>query len=247
MSRRLHPLGRRPARGGFTLIELLVALAVLGIFGAALAGVLRNAADSVSQADAAINHMERLRSLDLLLCGALRDAVTLTLSAREVQALKETDAGDDEGSMRFRGEPHALGFCLRRPFLSPDRDGYMHWVLLEVRSDEETERQSLWLRDVSFVPGVDNPIGADWGGLAGEVEDRLPVLETCLIRDADEVTLRYWLVPEDETEEPEEMEPEPTAGNYASALPDRIELDIKMPMKATDVLTFDYRPGRGWL
>lgn len=247
MIRHVHTVGRRSSRCGFTLIELLVALAVLGIFGAALAGVLRNTTETVTQAEAAMNHVDRLRSLDLLLCGALRDAVTLSLSARELQALKETDEGDDEGSIRFRGEPHALGFCLRRPFLSPDRDGYTHWVLMEVRTNEETDRQSLWLRDVSFLPGLDNPVGPDWGGLAGEVEDRLPTQEVCLIRDADEITFSYWLVPEDETEDPEEMEAEETAGNYASALPNRIEMDIKMPTKATDVLTFDYRPGGGWL
>ena len=118
MTRDLHAAGRRPSRAGFTLIELLVALAILGIFGAALAGVLRNTTETVSHAEAAMNQANRLRSLDLLLCGALRDAVSISLSAREMQALEETETGDDEGSIRFRGEPQALGFCLRRPFLA---------------------------------------------------------------------------------------------------------------------------------
>jgi prepilin-type N-terminal cleavage/methylation domain-containing protein len=230
-----------PVRGGFTLIELLVALTLLGILGASLAGVLRNATDSVDQAQAPVNHLTRLRSLDMALGGALRDAVTLTLSAEEQKMLADQDSFDKEaGTIRFHGDEQSLGFCLQRPFLSAERDGYMHWISLEIRQDEKTERSSLWLRDISFIPGIDNPVGDDWGGLDGEVDERLPVQQVCLVRDAAVLTFHYWTLPEDDTSEPEEMEPDDIGGDYALAVPDHIDLDIKMPKGAQEVLTFDY-------
>jgi prepilin-type N-terminal cleavage/methylation domain-containing protein len=239
MQRYLTATGCR--RSGFTLIELLVALALLGILGTALAGVLRNSTDSVDQAQASVDHLTRLRSLDLVLGGALRDAVTLTLSATEQKMLTEQVSFDKAaGTIRFHGEEQSLGFCLQRPFLSAERDGYTHWISLDIRQDEKTERRSLWLRDVSFIPGVDNPVGDDWGGLAGEVDERLPVQEVCLIRDAAALSFRFWIFPEDGTIEPEEMEPDYIAGDYALDVPDYIELEIKMPKGAAEVLTFDY-------
>ncbi len=229
------------ARGGFTLIELLVALALLGILGASLAGVLRNSMDSVDQAQSSVNHLTRLRSLDQVLGGALRDAKSMTLSSSEQKMLTEQGTFEKEaGTIRFRGDEQSLGFCLQRPFLSAERDGYMHWISLEIRQDEKTERRSLWLRDISFVSGVDNPVGEDWNGLDGEVDERLPVQEVCLVRDASVLTFRFWTLPEDDTSDPEEMEPEDIGGDYALAVPDYIELEIKMPKGATEVLTFDY-------
>lgn len=238
----------RPARSGFTLIELLVALALLGILGASLAGVLRNSMDSVDQAQASVNHLTRLRSLDLVLGGALRDAVTLKLSSAEQKMLDDQSAFDKTaGTIRFHGEEQRLGFCLQRPFLSAERDGYTHWISLEIRPDEKTERSSLWLRDVSFIPGIDNPVGEDWGGLDGEVDARLPVQEVCLIRDASVLSFHYWIFPEDDSGESEEMEPEDIAGDYALAVPDYIELDIKMPKGAQETLRFDYNLREGLL
>jgi prepilin-type N-terminal cleavage/methylation domain-containing protein len=232
----------------FTLIELLVALALLGILGASLAGVLRNSMDSVDQAQASMNHLTRLRSLDLVLGGALRDAVTLTLSADEQKMLAEQSSFDKtEGTIRFHGEERLLGFCLQRPFLSAERDGYTHWVSLEIRQDEKTEHSSLWLRDVSFISGLDNPVGDDWGGLDGEVDVRLPVQEVCLIRDAAVLAFHYWTLPEDDTSDPEEMDPDGIAGAYALAAPDYIELDIKMLKGAQEVLRFDYNLREGLL
>ncbi len=234
--------------GGFTLIELLVALALLGILGASLAGVLRNSMDSVDQAQASVDHLTRLRSLDLALGGALRDAVTLTLSSNEQKMLADQDSFDKEaGTIRFRGDELSLGFCLQRPFFSTERDGYTHWIALDIRADEKTEHKSLWLRDVSFIPGSDNPVGADWGGQDGEVDERLPVQEVCLVRDAAELIFRYWILPEDDTSESEEMEPDDIAGEYALAVPDYIELEIKMPKGAQEVLTFDYNLREGLL
>jgi len=225
----------------FTLIELLVALALLGILGASLAGVLRNSTDSVDQAQASVDHLTRLRSLDLVLGGALRDAITLTLSTTEQKMLADQGSFDAAaGTMRFHGEEQALGFCLQRPFLSTERDGYTHWISLDIRQDEKTERRSLWLRDVSFIPGVDNPVGDDWGGLDGEVDERLPVQEVCLVRDAAALSFRFWALPEDGVSDPEEMEPDSIAGDYALDVPDYIELEIKMPKGPAEVLTFDY-------
>ena len=225
----------------FTLIELLVALALLGILGASLAGVLRNSTDSVDQAQASLDHLTRLRSLDLVLGGALRDAVTLTLSDTEQKMLADQVSFDAAaGTIRFHGEEQSLGFCLQRPFLSAERDGYTHWISLDIRQDEKTERRSLWLRDVSFIPGVDNPVGDDWGGLDGEVAERLPVQEVCLVRDAATLSFHFWALPEDGVSDPEEMEPDAIAGDYALDTPDYIEMEIKMPKGSAEVLTFDY-------
>jgi len=225
----------------FTLIELLVALALLGILGASLAGVLRNSTDSVDQAQASVDHLTRLRSLDLVLGGALRDAITLTLSDTEQKMLADQASFDKEAStIRFHGEEQSLGFCLQRPFLSTERDGYTHWISLDIRQDEKTERRSLWLRDVSFIPGIDNPVGDDWGGLDGEVDERLTVQVVCLVRDVATLSFHYWALPEDGVSDSEEMEPDAIAGNYALDVPDYIELEIKMPKGAAEVLTFDY-------
>lgn len=230
-----------PVRSGFTLIELLVALALLGILGTSLAGVLRNATESVDQAQAAMNHLTRLRSLDLFLGGALRDAVTVSLSSVERRMLTDQDSyAVEDGTIRFRGEELSLGFCLQRPFLSPERDGRMHWVVLDIETNEETGLSSLWLRDAAFIPGIDNPAGADWGGLDGEVEARLPVQTVCLVRDASVLVFRYWFFPEDGDGEPEEMDPEEIGGDYALAVPAYIELEMKMPRGQTEVLRFDY-------
>lgn len=232
---------RSSMRGGFTLIELLVALALLAILGASLAGVLRNSMDSVDQGQSSVDHLTRLRSLDLVMGGALRDAKSLTLSTQEQSLLAELGSFDKEaGTIRFHGDEKSLGFCLQRPFLSAERDGYMHWISLEIRQDEKTERSSLWLRDVSFISGIDNPVGEDWGGLDGEVDERLSVQEVCLVRDAAVLTFSYWTLPEDDTGDPEEMEPDDIGGDYALAVPDYIELEIKMPKGTSEVLTFDY-------
>ena len=228
-------------QSGFTLIELLVAIALLGILGASLAGVLRNSTDSVDQAQASVDHLTRLRSLDLVLGGALRDAVTVTLSDIEQKMLADQAAFDAAaGTNRFHGAELSLGFCLQRPFLSTERDGYTHWISLDIRQDEKTERRSLWLRDVSFISGVDNPVGDDWGGLDGTVDERLPVQEVCLVRDAATLSFHFWTLPEDSTSDPEEMDPDYIAGDYALEVPDYIELEIKMPKGAAEVLTFDY-------
>jgi prepilin-type N-terminal cleavage/methylation domain-containing protein len=228
-------------RLGFTLIELLVALALIGILGTSLAGVLRSATETVEQAQASVNHVTRLRSLDTVLGGALRDAVPLTLLSAERRMLTEQDAyAVEEGTIRFRGEELMLGFCLQRPFLSAERDGYMHWVVLDIQTDEESGLRSLWLRDVSFLPGIDNPTGEDWGGLDGGVEERLPVQTVCLIRDASVLAFRYWHLPEESDGTPEEMLPEELEGDYAPAVPAYIELEIKMPSGPAEVLTWDY-------
>lgn len=237
----LSPFHSCARSAGFTLIELLVALALLGILGTSLAGVLRNAMDSVAQAQASVDHLTRLRSLDAVLGGALRDAVAVTLTSNEQKMLAETDGYDKAmGTIRFRGEEFALGFCLRRPFLSAERDGWLHWILLDIRQDEETQLSSLWLQDVSFLPGIDNPVGGDWGGIDGEAVERLPVQTVCLIRDAAVLKFHFYPAPDDELTEPEEMDPEEIEGNYASAVPDTIELEIKMPKGAADVLSFQY-------
>ncbi|HNX52384.1 MAG TPA: prepilin-type N-terminal cleavage/methylation domain-containing protein [Pontiellaceae bacterium] len=232
---------RSAARRGFTLIELLVALALLGILGASLAGVLRNSMDSVEQAQSSVDHLTRLRSLDTMLGAALRDATALALSTNEQKLLSAQGSFDAAaGTIRFHGEERLLGFCLQRPFFSAERDGHMHWVTLEVRQDEKTGRSSLWLQDISFIPGLDNPVGADWGGLEAEVKERLPVQEVCLIREAAALSFKYWLAPADASSDAEEVEADSIAGDYALAVPDYIELSIQLPKGAPDVLTFDY-------
>ncbi len=232
-------------RRGFTLIELLVALALLGILGASLAGVLRNALDSVEQAQVSMDQLTRLRSLEMILGGALRDAADLTLSPTEKKVLAEMDVyAAEEGAIRFRGEEHALGFTLQRPFLSAERDGYMHWILLEILEDEESVRLSLRLRDISFLPGMDNPYGEDWGGMDGDATERLPMQEVYLIRDATALSFHYWLRSEESAEDFEEMEPDDLQGDYASAVPDFVQLEIKMPKCAAELISFDYNMRR---
>lgn len=226
---------------GFTLIELLVALVLLGILGVSIAGVLRNSMDSVDQAQTSVDNLTRLRSLDLALGGALRDAVTRTLSTDEQKMLADQGPFDKaDGTIRFHGDELSLGFCMQRPFFSAERDGYMHWIFLDIRQDEKTEHDSLWLRDVSFIPGIDNPVGPDWGGQDGEVEERLPVQEVCLVPDATVLDFHYFPAPDDDIGELEEMDPDDIGGDYALAVPDSIQLEIKMPKGAQETLTFDY-------
>ncbi len=232
---------------GFTLIELLVALALLGILGASLAGVLRNSTESVDQAQSSIDSMTRLRSLEMLLGGALRDAVELKLTSAEKNVLAGLDAYETaEGDIRFCGEEQRLGFCLQRPFFSAERDGYMHWISLEIlqTEDKEMEQFSLRLRDVSFIPGIDNPVGDDWNGMDGEVDTRLPVQTVYLLRKASALAFHYWVSSADNSEEPEEMEPEDIEGDYTTAVPDYITLEIKMVKGAAEVLTFDHNMRR---
>jgi prepilin-type N-terminal cleavage/methylation domain-containing protein len=236
---------RQASSNGFTLMELLVALAVMGILCGSIAGVLGNAIDSVEQATRAIDHLTRLRSLDLVLGGAVRDARAMELSQQEKRLLEEDGSYDAaEGSYRYRGEETALGFCLDRPFLRTEPDGYMHWILLDVRPDEETETQSLWLTDVSYLHGVDNPVGEDWGDnalFASEVE--LPTQEVKLIGQAETIIFRHWQMDrEGMTDEPEpvELEPEEIEGNYALELPDFVEMEIKLPKMDAEILYYDY-------
>jgi prepilin-type N-terminal cleavage/methylation domain-containing protein len=238
----VHPfICPRLRSSGFTLIELLVALALLGILGASIAGVLRNSIDSVDQAQASVDHLTRLRSLNAVLGGALADAVTVVLTDTEQARLAEQGSFDAaDGTIRFHGDETSLGFCLQRPFLSTERDGYMHWIELEIRTDETTGRYSLWLRDVAFVDGIDNPVGEDWNGLDAEVDERLPVQEVCLIREASLLAFTYWLAPEDDTSDPEEVDPDSIAGEYALEVPETIGLDIQMPKGAAETVTFDY-------
>lgn len=232
-------------KSGFTLMELLVALVVMGILCGSIAGVLRNATDSVGQGTDALDNITRMRSLELVLGGALRDARALELSREERRMLEEEGAYDSaEGNYRYRGEPAALGFCLDRPFLSAERDGYMHWVLLEVRIDEETERQDFWLKDVSYLNGIDNPVGEDWGDNAlFESEAELPTQEIRLVAGAEFIAFRHWQLDETETTgepEPIELEEEEIEGDYALELPDYIEMEIKLPKMNAETLYFDF-------
>lgn len=233
-----HPSARS---AGFTLIELLVALALMGILTASVAGVLANASDSIDAGSDSVRQLSRIRSLDLLLSAALREAVPLELTSSETTMLMEQFSySTDDGSIRFRGEGAALGFCLRRPFLEADRDGTMHWVLLDIRTDEESGEQSLWLRDVAFLDEVDNPVGEDFSGMGLLPEECLPVREVCLIRSAQNLAFSYWLLAEeDSVDEDEELEPEYIDGDYADELPDYVVLGIKLPHASAEELTFD--------
>ncbi len=240
MSRRVDNLS-----SGFTLLELLVTLAVMGILCGSLAGVLRNASESVEQGTAALDNLTRMRSLELVLGGALRDARALQLSQEEQSMLEEEGSYDSaEGDYRYRGEEAAVGFCLERPFLGSRRDGYMHWIVLEVRPDEETQYQSLWLTDVSFLNGIDNPVGEDWGDNAMFADAaELPTQEIQLIEKAETIIFRHWQLDEEGmTDEPEpyELEAEDIEGDYALELPDYVEMEIKLPKMESETLYFDY-------
>lgn len=235
----------RALRSGFTLMELLVALAVMGILCASIAGVLRNATESVEQGTKALDNLTRMRSLELVLGGALRDARALELSQQEKRLLEGDGSYDSaEGNYRYRGEETAVGFCLDRPFLGAARDGHMHWIVLEVRTDEETEYQSLWLTDVSYLNGIDNPVGEDWGDNAMFTSDaELPTQEVQLLEEAESITFRHWqLDQEGMTGEPEpvELEPDEVEGDYAVELPDVVEMEIKLPKMDRETLYFDY-------
>ncbi|MFA5689172.1 MAG: type II secretion system protein [Kiritimatiellales bacterium] len=227
---------------GFTLVELLVALTVFGILAAALTGIVRNAMDSVVQAQKSVADTMRLRALESMLGDALRAAESVTLSMQEQRLLSETNEYDvEEGTIRFRGEMQSLGFCLPRPFLKPERDGYLHWITLNISQNETSELFELKLRDVSFLCEVDNPVGddCDWKGISGTVDERLPVLEADLIRTATALNFSYWIYNE-ESGEPVEMEPDEIAGNYALAVPDFIELKIQLPNGAPEIFRFNY-------
>ncbi|WP_372794352.1 type II secretion system protein J [Pontiella sp.] len=238
------PFSRR-RREGFTLMELLVALAVMGILCGSIAGVLRNATDSVEQGTAALDNLTRMRSLELVLGGALRDARALQLTQDEQSMLEEEGSYDSaDGDYRYRGEETAVGFCLERPFLGAERDGYMHWIVLDVRTDEETDAQSLWLTDVSFLQGIDNPVGEDWGDNAMFTSDaELPTQEVRLLDNAETIFFRHWQLDEEGmTDEPEpvELEAEDIEGDYALELPDFVEMQIKLPKMDAEILYFDY-------
>ena len=234
----------RPNRkSGFSLLELLVALALLGILGGSIAGVLKNSADSVEQGVAAMDQLTRLRSLETILGGALRDARVLTLSNQERSWLADDvsyDAAD--GRYRFRGEELTLGFAMDRPFLEAERDGYAHWIIIEVRVDEETSKNSLWMTDTAYLPGIDNPVGGDWSD-ADLDENWKPVKEALLLADTREIYFRYWeLEQTGMTDEPEreEMEFDDIDTDYAVRLPDLIEMVMSVPNLETESLMFDY-------
>ncbi len=228
---------------GFTLLELLVALTLLGILGGAIAGVLQNSIATIGQGTAAMDNLTRMRSFETVLGGALRDALVVTVSTRERSWLADDpnyDAAD--GRYRFRGEELILGFVLDRPFLDAERDGYTHWITVEARMDEDSERYSLWLKDVAYLQGVDNPVGEDWGEERFS-EDRLPAQEILLLADASDIFFRYWELQQSGfTAEPEaeEMEPDDIDTDYSVRLPDFIELVLDLPKAGTEALFFDY-------
>ena len=232
-------------KSAFTLMELLVALAVTGILCGSIAGVLRNATDSVDQGTEALDQTTRLRSLERILGGALRDARALQLSRDEIRLLEADGTYDSaEGNFRYQGEEQVLGFCLDRPFLDPERDGYMHWIMLDVRTDEDTGEESLWLKDVSYLNGIDNPVGEDWGNNAlFASEHELPTREVQLIENAQSIAFHHFQFDETGmTGEPElvELEPEETEGSYALELPDVVQMDIALPKMDAETLYFDY-------
>ncbi len=234
------------ARSAFTLIELLVALALFSILAGSLAGVLKNTIDSVDQGGAKLDNVARLRSLNALLGSALRDADSAEISQKERRLLSSMDSDYDPayGKYRFRGEPTSIGFCVPRPFAGGARDGYMHWVTLEVReNDEDGSSVSLWLRDVSFLQDVDNPSGEGWEGTDLDTDYALPTQEVCLIEEALHLEFRFL-----ETErglagaedEQIEMEAEDIEGDYSRILPDFIELDIRLPKMKMETLSFEW-------
>lgn len=228
---------------GFTLLELLVALTLLGILGGSIAGVLKNSMAAIEQGTTAMDNLTRMRAFETMLGGALRDAIAGTVSLRERGWLAD-DPGYDaaDGRYRFRGEELSLGFVLNRPFLEAERDGYTHWILVEARRDEQTERYSLWLKDVSYVEGIDNPVGADWGD-EDFSENQLPELEVLLLADAADIFFRYWELQQSGfTDEPEaeEMEPDDIDTDYSVRLPDFVELVLDLPKAGSEALFFDY-------
>ena len=237
----------KPARcathsAGFTLIELLVTLGLLAILGSSLAGVLRNASESINTATATLDEMTRLRSLDLLFGGAIHDAVSVELSSTEQTMLTEDGDYDTElGTIRFRGEALSLGFCIERPFLSAERDGYLHWITLEVVEQEESELFSLWLKDISFLQEIDNPVGEDWGGLGMMAEECLPNQSIRLMSNLVSLNFSYWIASEDDPDdEYEEVEAEYIEGDYALEEPDRIEVDFVRADGSSEHLEFSY-------
>lgn len=225
------------------MLELLVALALLGILGGSIAGVLHNASSSVAQGTSAMDQLTRLRSLETVLGGALRDARIFTLSNLERSLLADDvsyDAAD--GRFRFRGEELALGFPMDRPFLDAERDGYMHWIVIEIRLDEETEKNSLWMTDTSYLSGIDNPVGADWSD-AGFTDDWKPMKEVMLLDDMRDIFFRYWELEQNRMTgepEPEEMEFDDIDTDYAVRLPDMIEMVMTVPNLGTESLMFDF-------
>jgi prepilin-type N-terminal cleavage/methylation domain-containing protein len=233
----------RVEKSGFTLLELLVALTLLGILGGSIAGILQNSTASIDQGTTAMDNLTRMRSFETLLGGALRDALTMTVSQQERNLLADdSDYDAADGRYRFRGEELALGFVMDRPFLDAERDGYMHWISVEAREDEETERYSLWLTDVSYLQGIDNPVGEDWGS-EDFGEDWLPTQEILLLADANDVFFRYWELEQSGfTDEPEaeEMEPDDIDTDYSVRLPDFVELVLDLPKVGTESLFFDY-------
>lgn len=231
------------SNAGFTLLEFFVALALLGILGGSIAGVLKNSTDAVEQGTSSMEQLTRLRSLETILGGGLRDARVLTLSSRERSWLADDisyDAAD--GRYRFRGEEQALGFSMDRPFLEAERDGYMHWIVLEVRVDEETGANSLWMQDTAFLPGIDNPVGSDWSE-AGFDETWKPLTEVMLLEKVGDLYFRYWELEQNGptgNPELEEMEFDDIDTDYATRLPDVVELVMTVPNIGTESLFFDY-------
>jgi prepilin-type N-terminal cleavage/methylation domain-containing protein len=228
---------------GFTLLELLVALTLLGILTGAIAGILKNTTTAIDQGTATINAGTRIRSLEIMIGSALRDAIIVTLSKQE-QGWLANDGEYDlaDGRYRFRGEKSVLGFVLGRPFLSTDPDGYNHWITLEVRHNEETEHDALWMTDTSYLQGVDNPVGTDWNN-NNLPENSLPKKEILLLSDATSISFRYWRLEQNgmvDEPEPEEMEPEDIDTDYSIKLPHFIECVLILSKHRTTSLFFDY-------